>query len=108
MALQSRFSSNTVVDFEFQRTKPIVNTPTLFVSHLTIGFATAPTTAGKVQVFFSDVEGESLIWEGTPQGKTFMSCTPKLHIPVPKNAKLILRYANPDSVEVTARFLWRV
>ena len=107
--IQSRFTGSTAIAFEFQRTKgDLPNHPALFVSHVTIDFTTAPTTAGKVQVFFSDVEGESLIWEGTPQGKTFMSCTPKLHIPVPKNAKLILRYANANSVEVTARFLWRV
>ena len=108
MTLQSRFSSNTVVDFEFQRTKPIVNTPTLFVSHVLANFGTAPTAAGYVRIYISDNEGEDLIWQSTAQAKKHLAYAPKLDLPVPIGSKLVLRYANADSVEVTARFLWRV
>ena len=44
--IQSRFSSSEAVAFEFQRTDPLPNKPTLFVFHVAINFATASTTAG--------------------------------------------------------------
>ena len=106
--IQSRFSSSEAVAFEFQGTDPLPNKPTLFVSHLTINFTAAPTTAGDVQIYISDNKGEDMIWRATAQAKTHVFYLPKLHVPVPRAAKLILRYPNPNSVEVTARFLWQV
>ena len=81
---------------------------TLFVSHVLVNFAAAPTTAGDVQLFISDSEGEDLLSESEAMRKTHLSFSPVLHVPVAKGAKLILKYANADSVEVTARFLGRV
>ena len=106
--IQSRFSSSEAVAFEFQGTDPLPNKPTLFVSHVGINFATVPTAGGNVQILISDDEGEDFIWEAETQAKTHLSLAPKLHIPVPKEPKLILRYNNTNSVEGTARFLWRV
>ena len=106
--IQSRFTSNKVVAFELQRTEPLRNQTTRFVSHVLVNFATAPTTAGNVQIFISDDEGEDLIWEAEAMRKTHLSFSPALHVRVARGAKLILKYANTDSVEVTARFLWRV
>lgn len=110
MILQSRFSSSEAVDFEFHRSEdePSINKRTLFVSHIETNFGTAPTTRGNVQVFISDAEGEDLIWESEAQSKTHLSFAPKIHVPVPNDAKLILRYANEDSVEFTSRFLWQL
>lgn len=107
--IQSRFSSSEAVDFEFNLPDDDTyrNRQTLLVSHVETNLGTPPTTAGNVQVFFSDAEGEDLIWESEAQSKTHLSFAPKIHVPIPKNAKLILRYANEDSVEVTTRFLWR-
>ena len=56
--IQSRFSSEEAVAFEFGAADTLVNRSTLFVSHVAINFATAPTTAGAVQIFISDNEGE--------------------------------------------------
>ena len=57
--IQSRFTSSETIAFEFERTdKTLTNYSTLFVSHVAINFATAPTTAGAVQIFISDNEGE--------------------------------------------------
>ena len=106
--IQSRFTSSTAVAFEFQRTEALANQPTLFVSQIAINLASAPTAQGEIEIFLSDHEGEDKIWRIEGMNKTFTSYTPKLHLPIAKDAKLILRYANADSVEVTARFLWRV
>ena len=108
MSIQSRFTSSTTVAFEFQRTEALANQPTLFVSQVAINLASAPTAQGEIEIFLSDHEGEDLIWEAEAMSKTHVSYSPKLHLPVTRDAKLILRYANADSVEVTARFLWRV
>ena len=108
--IKSRFSGHASVEFEFHRpeTEPLTNRVTLFVSHVLVNFATAPTTAGDVQIFISDDAGEDLIWEAEAMNKTHLSFSPALHVPVTNRTKLILRYANADSGEVTARFLWRV
>ena len=74
--IQSRFTSNAAVAFEFQRTDPLPNKPTLFVSHVAINFATASTTAGNVQIFISDAEGEDLIWKAEAQSQTHLSFLP--------------------------------
>ena len=109
MSIQSRFTSSEAnVAFEIQMPAEFLNRSTLLVSHVAINFGTAPTTAGNVQIFISDDEGEDLIWEAEAMGKTHLPFSPALHVPVPKDAKLILRYANEDTVEVTARFLWQV
>ena len=109
MKLISRFTSNEALDFEFKLPEDgLQNRQTLFVSQVAINFTAAPTSAGDVQIYISDDEGEDQIWESPAINKTHLSYAPKLHVPVTKGSKLILRYANPDSVEVTARFLWRV
>ena len=109
MKLISRFTSNKALDFEFELPEDgLQNRQTLFVSQVAINFNTSPTTAGDMQIYISDDEGEDQIWESPAINKTHLSYEPKLHVPVTKGSKLILRYANPDSVEVTARFLWRV
>ena len=107
--IQTRFTGSAEIEFEFQRTEDnLSNHPTLFVSHVSANFGTAPTAAGDVRIYISDNEGEDQIWESPAINKTHIAYEPKLHVPVPRGAKLILRYANPDAVEVTARFLWRV
>ena len=109
MKLISRFTSNEALDFEFELSEDgLRNKQTLFVSQVAINFTAPPTTAGDVQIYISDNEGEDMIWRATAQANTHVFYLPKLHLPVPIGSKLILRYANPDSVEVTARFLWRV
>ena len=109
MSIQSRFtSSDAAVEFEIRMPDELQNKETLFVSHVVVNFGAAPTTAGNVQILISDDEGEDLLWEAEAMSKTHLPFTPALHVPVPKDAKLILRYANEDTVEVTARFLWRV
>lgn len=109
MTIQSRFTSSEAVEFEFQLPDDDTyrNRQTLLVSHVETNLETAPTTAGNVQIFFSDAEGEDLIWESEAQNKTHLSFAPKIHVPIPKDAKLILRYENEDSVDVTTRVLWR-
>lgn len=107
--IPSRFSTRESVEFEFNRSAEMsINYQNVYVSGVEINFATAPTSTDTMQLFFSDDEGEDLIWEGNAQSKTHLSYAPKLHIPVPNKSKLILRYENPNDVEVTARFLWRV
>ena len=109
MTLISRFTSNEALDFEFKLPEDgLRNRQTLFVSQVAINFTAAPTTAGDVQIYISDDEGEDQIWESPAINKTHIAYEPKLHVPIPKGSKLILRYANADSVEVTARFLWQV
>ena len=109
MKLISRFTSNEALDFEFELPEDgLQNKQTLFVSQVAINFTAPPTTAGDVQIYISDNEGEDMIWRATAQAKTHVFYLPKLYLPVTKGSKLILRYANADSVEVTARFLWRV
>ena len=107
--IQSRFTGSAEIEFEFQRTQDdLSNHPTLFVSHVTIAFATTPTAPGDVRIYISDHEGEDLIWRSTAQNKTQISYLPRLHVPIPKDAKLILRYLNANAVEATTRFIWRV
>ena len=109
MTLISRFTSNEALDFEFKLPEDrLRNRQTLFVSQVAINFTAAPTTAGKAQLFISDDTGEDLIWESEAMGKTHLPFLPTVPVPIPKGSKLILRYANADSVEVTARFLWQV
>ena len=109
MKLISRFTSNEALDFEFELSEDgLQNKQTLFVSQVAINFTAAPTTAGDVRIYISDNEGEDLIWQSTAQAKTHLAYAPKLYLPVPIGSKLVLRYANADSVGVTARFLWRV
>ena len=43
-----------------------------------------------------------------PQIQQCLNTSPNIHIRVKKGAKLICRYTNTKTVEVTARFLWRV
>ena len=43
-----------------------------------------------------------------PQIQQCLTTSPNIHVRVKKGAKLILRYANTNTVEVTARFLWQV
>ena len=81
---QSRFSSEEAVAFEFGAPDGLTNRSTFFVSHVAINFATAPTTAGAVQIFISDDEGEDLIWEDEAMSQTHLRFSPNSHIPVKK------------------------
>ena len=56
---------------------------------------------------FADDAGEDLILEVDTQNKKHCAYAPNILIPVSKGAKRILRYANPESVRVTTRFLWQ-
>ena len=80
MSIQSRFTSNNAIEFEFQSTRQLENRQTLFVSQVAINFASAPTTAGKAQLFILDTEGEDMIREAEAQGETHLSFPPALHI----------------------------
>ena len=112
MKLISRFTSNEALDFEFKLPEDgLRNRQTLFVSQVAINFTAAPTTAGDVQIYISDDEGEDHDLGIRGNGGSQHTCvlfTDTSPVPIPKGSKLILRYANADSVEVTARFLWRV
>ena len=109
MKLISRFTSNEALEFKFELPEDgLQNKQTLFVSQVAINFTAPPTTASDVQIFISDDEGEDLIWEDEAMSQTHLRFSPNSHIPVKKGAKRIIRYANPDTVEVTARFLWHV
>ena len=110
MKLISRFTSNEALDFEFELPEDgLQNRQTLFVSQVAINFTAAPTSAGDVQIYISDDEGEDQIWESPAINKTHLClCSRNFTSQFTIGSKLVLRYANADSVGVTARFLWRV
>lgn len=57
--IKSRFTSSEAVEFEFKLPDDHTyrNRTTLFVSHAFFNFATAPTTAGNIEICISDDEG---------------------------------------------------
>ena len=82
MKLISRFTSNEALDFEFELPEDgLQNRQTLFVSQVAINFTAPPTTAGDVQIYISDDEGEDQIWESPAINKTHLSYAPKLPRP---------------------------
>ncbi len=106
--IQSRFSSNGPVAFEFELPADILpNKSTIRVSQILINFVTPPTDSSTVQLCFADDAGEDLIWEVDTKNKKHCAYAPNILIPVSKGAKRILRYANPESVRGTTRFLWQ-
>ena len=80
MKLISRFTSNEALEFEFELPEDgLQNRQTLFVSQVAINFTAAPTTAGDVQIYISDNEGEDLIWQSTAHSQnTSCLCTETL------------------------------
>lgn len=109
MSIQSRFTSSEAVDFEFELPENVLpSRSTLWVSHVLVNFGTTPTDAGDVQLFFADDAGEDLIWAAAAVNKDHLRLSLPYQLPVPRDAKLILQYSNPNTVEVSARFLWTV
>ena len=78
-----------------------------FLVNVVNNFVTPPTDSSTVELCFADDAGEDLIWEVDTQNKKHCAYAPNILIPVSKGAKRILRYANPESVRVTTRFLWQ-
>ena len=106
--IQSRFSANTTNRaFEFQRDADTpINISTLFVSHVLINFASAPTPQGKIEIFIEDDEGKDLIWDGQARNKEHLTYEPNLPIPISKDKKLVIEYPNPNTAETSVRVLW--
>ena len=112
MTLQSRFSTNSAVNFEFGITPDkediFINRGTLFVSLVSVNIATAPSNRVNVQIFIEDEQGKDLIGEIQARNKTSVLFEPNVLIPIPRDAKMIIEYPNPDNIEVSARVLWQL
>ena len=109
MSLPSRFSGTGSLEFEFDRSDEMsINYQCIYVSGVEINLSEATQETNLIQLYYADEQGEDLLWDSNPSNKRHVSYTPNQHIPLPNGARLVLRYANPDEREVTARFLWRV
>ena len=105
--IPSRFTNSEAVEVEFELpTDEFRNQQTMFIAQVTTNFKTVPTTAGDIEIYYSDDQGEDLVWAGAVANKKRVSFYPFQEIPIPPGAKLIVRFDNDDSVETTVRIIW--
>lgn len=109
----ARETTSGALDFEFFLPEgALLNRSTQKVSHVRINFESTPTGADTVDIFYSGGEGDDAVAdliESLPAAsESHLRFSPATPIPIPNDAKLIVRYANTNSVEVSVLILWQI